>query len=230
MKQKSFTLIELLVVIAIIAILAAMLLPALSKARSKARQIACVSNAKQVMLSQTIYAGDNEDIMAAGHWGKLLRDGEYCSTNAIMQCSLGNKKRINDAAYGKINPWMTNSMYAGFWMDSVADLTKIGTFSINGGVMESQWLDMRRMLAPGETPLYMDSLRNGGQYNNEGWQTMIYVVIDADGGKAGQSLPHDGRGTHGFGDGHVESLNKSQVKAGPLGLQTIFVNGNVETL
>ena len=57
-KKHTFTLIELLVVIAIIAILAAMLLPALSKARAKARAISCTSNLKQFALGNVMYAGD----------------------------------------------------------------------------------------------------------------------------------------------------------------------------
>src|SRR5258708_7693075 len=60
-RKAGFTLIELLVVIAIIAILASLLLPALTRAKAKARRVACLSNIHQITLGVIMYGGENND-------------------------------------------------------------------------------------------------------------------------------------------------------------------------
>jgi prepilin-type processing-associated H-X9-DG protein/prepilin-type N-terminal cleavage/methylation domain-containing protein len=62
-QQQKFTLVEMLVVISIIAILAGMLLPALGKARNKARQISCTSNIKQVLMGMEFYGNDYNGVL-----------------------------------------------------------------------------------------------------------------------------------------------------------------------
>jgi prepilin-type N-terminal cleavage/methylation domain-containing protein len=72
--HAGFTLIELLVVIAIIAILAALLLPALAKAKDKARRINCTSNLRQLYLATIIYAEDNRAKLPPWRMGNAAED------------------------------------------------------------------------------------------------------------------------------------------------------------
>ena len=102
----AFTLIELLVVIAIIAILAAMLLPALSRAKSRATSTACLNNLRQNNLSSIMFAGDNNDAIspfqgAGGFWGE--------ANAGIMNTAINGAGLLNLAKDYVQNEFRTNN-------------------------------------------------------------------------------------------------------------------------
>jgi prepilin-type N-terminal cleavage/methylation domain-containing protein/prepilin-type processing-associated H-X9-DG protein len=78
MRGRGFTLIELLVVIAIIAILAAILFPVFAKAREKARQTSCLSNARQMATAVIAYAQDYDETMVPSYVATAGVGVGYC--------------------------------------------------------------------------------------------------------------------------------------------------------
>ena len=203
--KKSFTLIELLVVIAIIAILAGMLLPALSKARAKARNVTCVNNLKNTFLQASIYVDDHNSKMVIREgddsWGKVLLDNEYMTEVKSMRCPI---VEVSDDYSETVQTFAIEGNAAG------------SNLINQGSPYNPAYINTNQCKLPTRIPAFYDSFGISSQYqgyvSSISYDDCATMLV----GRVWMHFRHDKKTNIAFWDGHVTGMTPGEVKNDPL--------------